>query len=213
MGTRKVDLTEFELDLYKAAADNGMTAKKCGAVHFHLKGIFLLNIYPTTKSVYVQGANHKTTFTSIHDLLALAKGEKDLSGVTKGKRKDLGKGKRRQLWENGERNCFVCGEKFHFFHEATLEHKIPLSKGGSNRTDNLGLSHESCNHERGNKLSVSRKLEDKNGNATSDPVKMGFQRMVRSGTSETKGTDLPSVEVHESIRQAVPSVAGIDRPY
>lgn len=44
--------------------------------------------------------------------------------------------------------CFVCrlpvAES-----EATLEHVIPLSKGGTNRRDNLSISHRRCNNGRG----------------------------------------------------------------
>lgn len=36
--------------------------------------------------------------------------------------------------------------------EATLEHKIPVVKGGSNRNDNLALAHEKCNTEHGSNL-------------------------------------------------------------
>ena len=43
--------------------------------------------------------------------------------------------------------CWVCG--FHVTPEdATLEHIQPLSEGGSSHQDNLGISHDRCNHKR-----------------------------------------------------------------
>jgi hypothetical protein len=49
----------------------------------------------------------------------------------------------------GEVPCYVCSrhvkEK-----NATLEHIIPLSKGGTDEMDNLSISHFQCNQARGN---------------------------------------------------------------
>jgi len=45
--------------------------------------------------------------------------------------------------------CFVC--KRHVNPSAaTIEHKTPLSKGGSDEMDNLSISHWFCNTRRGN---------------------------------------------------------------
>lgn len=44
--------------------------------------------------------------------------------------------------------CFVCGNHVKPQH-ATLEHKTPLSKGGTDDMDNLAISHNACNHRRG----------------------------------------------------------------
>ena len=43
--------------------------------------------------------------------------------------------------------CWVCGE--HVTREAaTLEHILPLSKGGNSHAENLAISHEVCNGQR-----------------------------------------------------------------
>lgn len=151
-------LKEFEKEMSEMAEDYGMEFKKCSTYHFHLKGVFLLNVYPTKRTVYVQGTNGKASYESLEDLIDLAKGEADLEGVQKGFRPSSGsRTKRKSLWESGKRICFVCGIEFKDFEETTLEHKIPLFKGGSNRRDNLALSHGKCNMERGHKLSVNLK--------------------------------------------------------
>ncbi|QQP96459.1 HNH endonuclease [Lysobacter enzymogenes] len=46
-------------------------------------------------------------------------------------------------------SCFVCGK--HVPRQwATLEHVLPLSKGGTDEMSNLSISHAKCNHRRGN---------------------------------------------------------------
>ncbi len=44
--------------------------------------------------------------------------------------------------------CFVCRLPVEEA-EATLEHIVPRSKGGSDDMDNLAISHAVCNHRRG----------------------------------------------------------------
>lgn len=44
--------------------------------------------------------------------------------------------------------CFVCGNHVKRQH-ATLEHIIPLSKGGTDDMENLAISHNTCNNRRG----------------------------------------------------------------
>lgn len=53
--------------------------------------------------------------------------------------------------------CFHCLKPIASPDKATIEHKIPLSKGGSNRDDNLALAHGSCNSDHGNKLPKVKK--------------------------------------------------------
>ena len=43
--------------------------------------------------------------------------------------------------------CWVCGKHVPV-QDATLEHIIPQSAGGSSHLDNLAISHAACNHQR-----------------------------------------------------------------
>jgi 5-methylcytosine-specific restriction endonuclease McrA len=53
--------------------------------------------------------------------------------------------------------CSLCGEPLDFtlarahFNAATLDHVIPLSRGGTNDIDNLRAAHRSCNEQRGSR--------------------------------------------------------------
>ena len=65
------------------------------------------------------------------------------------------KGRRETLWKmamkhRGVVNCYVCGKPITKEGHATLEHILPVSKGGTDDMGNLALSHEKCNQVRGN---------------------------------------------------------------
>lgn len=47
--------------------------------------------------------------------------------------------------------CALCGMPI-AFDEATLDHKIPISRGGSNRIANLQLAHLLCNQYKGDSV-------------------------------------------------------------
>lgn len=58
--------------------------------------------------------------------------------------------KRRLLRQTND--CGICGKAITLMKEATIDHIIPLSRGGGDRISNLRLAHGSCNSLRGNKL-------------------------------------------------------------
>lgn len=54
-----------------------------------------------------------------------------------------------RLWElHGFVPCYVCGQHVKRA-DATLEHILPRSRGGSDAGANLSISHAKCNHARG----------------------------------------------------------------
>jgi len=48
------------------------------------------------------------------------------------------------LWRHG-RYCAICGKKIHSLDDLTVDHIIPLSKGGKNEIENCQLAHRKCN--------------------------------------------------------------------
>ena len=79
-----------------------------------------------------------------------------LSGALKGKLDGaVRKGRRETIYKmlgrqnDGAVPCFCCGKSV-ALSEATLEHILDRSKGGTDEMDNLSISHEICNHERSN---------------------------------------------------------------
>ena len=65
------------------------------------------------------------------------------SGAVHKKRKRA----RQKLWQENPK-CFYCKRGL-LFVESTLDHKIPLSKGGTDEIENYVLSCRDCNTEKG----------------------------------------------------------------
>ena len=66
-----------------------------------------------------------------------------------------------QWWKNqlGQGVCHHCGEKFHPS-ELTMDHLIPIARGGFSRKGNVVPSCKPCNTEKGYKTSVDRAFEE-----------------------------------------------------
>ena len=62
----------------------------------------------------------------------------------KGHRRKIDPDLRRALWEAQNRRCGYCGTKIGFF-EVTVDHIIPLSRGGPDCMDNMICSCKPCN--------------------------------------------------------------------
>ena len=52
--------------------------------------------------------------------------------------------------ENGTLTCYLCNQQI-LFSQDSLDHKIPISRGGTNNVENLEISHSACNFKKGNK--------------------------------------------------------------
>ncbi len=71
------------------------------------------------------------------------------------KREPLGNKFKIKIYERDGNKCFYTGKEM-TMEEATIEHLIPLSKGGKNNLDNLVLCLEEENHKMGNKPLVEK---------------------------------------------------------
>jgi len=48
--------------------------------------------------------------------------------------------------------CSLCGDHITDMKDASVDHIIPKSRGGSDALDNLQIAHRSCNEQKGNRL-------------------------------------------------------------
>lgn len=55
------------------------------------------------------------------------------------------------LWQNGKR-CAICGRKIKDLDDLTIDHIVPLAKGGRNAIENYQLAHKACNEAKGSML-------------------------------------------------------------
>lgn len=65
--------------------------------------------------------------------------------------------KRKRLFADANGICYLC-EKPMLFSEATTDHVYPKSRGGSDRYENLKLTHRKCNGKKGSLLLSELKL-------------------------------------------------------
>jgi len=112
-------------------------------------GKYLVNFYPSKKTIYVNGMTEGQRGSDVRHVVNAALGKNVPLTQEKHKRKKM-TGVKAKLFRN-ERHCAICGEPL-TFETASVDHKIPLSKGGSNFRDNLQLVHIDCNFKKANKL-------------------------------------------------------------
>lgn len=132
-----------------------MVVKKT-CYHYQIKGShFTVNFYPTKETFYVNGASNGSHYNNIEDLILVSNGEIEMTlSKTIEKRRDL-KGLKKKV-KKKHKVCFICKKPFNAERKSTLEHKIPRSKGGSNREDNLVASCLECNRKKGDSLKLSK---------------------------------------------------------
>lgn len=58
---------------------------------------------------------------------------------------------KRRMYSNQNAICYICN-KYMTFKDASVDHVIPLSKGGSSEEENLKLAHKDCNDKKGDLL-------------------------------------------------------------
>jgi len=55
--------------------------------------------------------------------------------------------------------CIICGKPI-TFSDDSLEHNIPISRGGKNHYNNLSVSHLKCNHRKGDMTLIEWDIEE-----------------------------------------------------
>lgn len=166
MGFFAMKIEEIE----SAVTGAGLTWRTCSATHWQvLGGIALVNVHRGKSgfTVYVQGMGKGRKADSPKDVVESAL---RFNAITKStKRKRCGGAKRRKWKQAISRgkfpSCHWCKMTFVEIQQATIDHVIPLSRGGSNGDDNLVLACEPCNSRRKNNVtekeiaSVNQKID------------------------------------------------------
>ena len=129
-----------------------VTVTHKGNGHYQIRGKVLVNHYPNSKKriAYVAGTNEGIKGVTPCQSIRLAL-DPDLSPLNKTKRMKSYKAERLLLWEKSK-ICAICGKPIVDFVDATLDHKIPLSKGGLNNRNNYQLAHKKCNQDKGSDI-------------------------------------------------------------
>lgn len=138
-------------ELFKVLDNNHIKYDIKTEYHIQIKKEkYIYNIYPTKRTIYINGATKGIRFGDFRDILKIINQNYDKPvSKEKSKRSNL-KWKKEKLWKSKDKiKCFVCGKLIEKYEDCTIEHKIPLGLGGSNRFDNLALSHKECNQKKG----------------------------------------------------------------
>ena len=126
--------------------------------HVQLKGPLLVNYYPSskTRTAYVAGTTGGRKWVAPEEAIAMC--FKAPTAKTRiDKRKSSYKRQKAALWKKGIKRCFWC-EKELTLETATMEHKIPLSRGGLDNANNRTLACAECNHGRSSEMPELSKL-------------------------------------------------------
>lgn len=134
--------------LQNLASEHGVTVSLKSEGHFHLQGALLVNYYPFSAKRTAYVANTVKSFQHV-DMKAAIKMACVPPPVTKVKRKSYKAIKLRMLRKT--QACHWCGCAL-TEETATVDHVIPLSRGGLDNDNNRKLACEPCNNKRGNSM-------------------------------------------------------------
>ena len=138
------------MDFKTKAEQAGVEFIDKGNGHIQLKGPLLVNYYPNskTRTAYVagtsKGVKHVTPDQAIQMCFEAPQGR------IKTKRQQSYRKEKQALLKRSSL-CHWCQCKLNM-DTATLDHKIPISRGGLNNFNNYVLACEPCNSKRGNSM-------------------------------------------------------------
>lgn len=134
--------------LQNLASQSGVTVSLKSEGHFHLQGALLVNYYPFAAKRTAYVANTVKSFQHV-DMKAAIRMACEPPPVTKVKRKSYKAIKLKMLRKT--QSCHWCGCGL-TEETATVDHVIPLSRGGLDNDNNRKLACEPCNNRRGNSM-------------------------------------------------------------
>ena len=146
------------MDEYEMAKAAGVVLDKKSKSHWQFKGAMLVNYYPTkggNGTVYIAGTKAGVKGVSIDQAIAMTKTAPPMEPANR-QRKSWHRIAKRQMFDKSRR-CHWCGVEMSLHpldkNFATIEHIIPLSRGGLDNRNNMTLACITCNQERGNTMS------------------------------------------------------------
>lgn len=152
---------KFE-QLEKLCVSHGLTLRECKWGHWQITGgVARVNFYANTKrgdTMYVNGMAGGARNATFASAIEAAQGAA-VSVSARHERQRLAKRKaakiRKRLHEKQNGLCAICKEPVDP-NDGNLDHRIPISKGGSTGSDNLQLTHTQCNFDKSNAWPVAQ---------------------------------------------------------
>ncbi len=138
------------MNLRKLAEQHGLEFIEKPNGHVQVKGALLVNYYPESKqrTAYIAGTRKGFKYATPEKVIELATSKPPISPNIK-KRKIQTKRKMKLLRKY--KNCHWCNKEL-MFKTATVDHVIPLYRGGLDNDNNTVLSCQPCNEARGHDM-------------------------------------------------------------
>jgi hypothetical protein len=121
--------------------------KKTGTV-WQIYGKYKVRYTPHKDEVFVHGTTKSVTITDPWLVACYAYELPDLPKVKRKTNKHWKDKVKRYFMKKQGNTCVLCG-KLLTYDTATIDHKIPISKGGNNQYENFQLTHFECNLKKG----------------------------------------------------------------
>lgn len=139
----------------------GLIPRDCGNGHWQIRGgKYCVNFYPGSWSMYVNGTHkglkHRITIQDVINAAHDPVSDKS-RGIAPRRQNRFYRGAKKRLLKT-DSHCYWCSKELDSS-TGTIDHMIPLSKGGTNGTDNLVLACKECNEKRKNYLPESTPWE------------------------------------------------------
>jgi len=136
------------------AAAAGLVVKDCGHGHIQVRGALLVNWWPESKrrTAHVAQTNKGKEFATAEDVIRMAQeipAIKPLSDRDKRSQRRAQTFKRRLLMRDPR--CRWCLTPL-TIETATIDHIVPLMRGGLDNRNNMCLACEKCNKSRGHDM-------------------------------------------------------------
>jgi len=133
----------------------GLTVKDCGNGHFQvLGGLVLVNYWPDSKkrTAYIGSTRNGEHNAGPHVVIDMAlKPPPFVPGVSDRHNKRAKRFKENRFRKNQHQRCYWCSEML-TPDTATVDHKIPLARGGLDNHNNMELACEPCNRSKGHEV-------------------------------------------------------------
>ena len=146
----------------KSKIPDGVKVVQVSDHHWQVHGQIMINHYPLSKkkTAYIQNTTAGIENVSVKQALSWAANpalipRAKLPYSKKRKTNSTYKRAKKRLIKKGMVNCFWCKKPLN--DDVTLEHIVPLSKGGLDCESNWALAHEKCNQAQGDKLQKSKR--------------------------------------------------------
>lgn len=140
-------------DLARAAKARGATVVERGAYHFQIQGSLLVNYYPNSKrrSAYVAGTTKARWPVTAEQAVAMAFDAPPIASAADKDTRGKNSRRKRAALLRKDPLCHWCKTPL-TIDTSTLEHIIPLDRGGLDNANNRALACGECNHGRGNNM-------------------------------------------------------------